>query len=63
MENLQSLVNLKKLHIGRNKINVLEGLPSNIKLEELHIEKQNISDGVSFCFDPRSIVVLKVSFI
>lgn len=62
MENLQPLLNLKKLYIGHNKLNVLEGLANNVKLEELHIEKQKISDGVSFCFDPRTVIALKVSF-
>lgn len=54
IENLHKLVKLKKLYLGNNEISVVEGL-ENLRLEELHIEKQNLRSGDSLCFDPRSI--------
>nr|CAI5841340.1 unnamed protein product [Callosobruchus analis] len=61
IENLQHLVSLKKLFIGHNKISVLEGLNSLEQLEELHIEKQDIPEGSSFCVDPRTVLALSES--
>ncbi|CAH1283935.1 unnamed protein product [Diabrotica balteata] len=57
LENL-NLRNLRKLYIGYNCISVVEGLESLLSLEELHIEKQNLPDGIALCFDPRSIASL-----
>lgn len=61
IENLQHLTKLKKLYIGHNNINVLEGLTGNNQLEELHIEKQILPEGSCFCFDPRSVMTIRVS--
>lgn len=61
MENFQNLVKLKKLYIGRNKICVIEGLEALKNLEELHVEKQSLSDNSSLCLDPRTILSLSVS--
>ncbi|CAH0550074.1 unnamed protein product [Brassicogethes aeneus] len=61
LENLRHLKNLKRLYIGYNKIKVLEGLDDLKCLEELHIEKQQLSPGDCFCFDPRTIYHLAKS--
>lgn len=61
IENLDSLTRLKKLFLGYNEILVVEGLHNLENLEELHIQKQNIEDGDSLCFDPRSILSISVS--
>ncbi|XP_050509653.1 protein phosphatase 1 regulatory subunit 42-like [Diabrotica virgifera virgifera] len=54
LENL-NLRNLRKLYIGYNCISVVEGLENLLSLEELHLEKQNLPDGIALCFDPRTI--------
>ncbi|KAJ8960134.1 hypothetical protein NQ318_003853, partial [Aromia moschata] len=58
MENLTNLRGLKKLFVGKNRISVLEGLESFECLEELHIEKQYLSDSNALCVDPRTIFAL-----
>lgn len=63
IQNLDTLTQLKKLYLGQNEISVVENLQKLINLEELYIEKQNLSNGDSLCFDPRSIDGLAVTSI
>lgn len=52
---------LKKLYLSNNKISVLENLENLKYLEELHIEKQNVNNSDSLCFDPRTMIAIGVS--
>lgn len=61
IENLENLKKLKKLYLGHNIINVVEGLQNLKNLEILHLEKQNLFEGNSLCFDPRSVNAIAVS--
>ncbi|CAG9863965.1 unnamed protein product [Phyllotreta striolata] len=49
---------LRKLYIGHNEISVLENLENLYNLEELHVEHQNLPDGMGICFDPRCTISL-----
>lgn len=61
IENLQNLKKLRKLYLGHNCISVVENLNNMENLEELHIEKQNLPEGTSLCFDPRTLSVISVN--
>lgn len=61
IENLNKLTKLRKLYLGQNEISVIENLDDLVYLEELYVEKQNLSNGDSLCFDPRSINKLAVN--
>lgn len=63
IENLNSLVKLRKLYLGHNEISVVENLDNLHNLEELYIEKQNLINGDALCFDPRTIHGLAVSYL
>lgn len=54
---MNGLRNLKKLYLGNNEIRRLENIDRLIRLEELHIERQKITNGRSldFEFDANSL--------
>lgn len=63
IEGLRSLKKLVKLYLGYNHINVVEGLENLVSLTELHIERQILEKSDSMCFDPRSIIAIRVSIV
>ncbi|PSN40747.1 Protein phosphatase 1 regulatory subunit 42, partial [Blattella germanica] len=60
IENLNGLKKLKKLYLGHNCIAVIEGLDKLCNLQELHIQKQNLPQGETLHFDPRTTKSLAV---
>ncbi|XP_023713262.1 protein phosphatase 1 regulatory subunit 42 isoform X2 [Cryptotermes secundus] len=55
IENLNGLKNLKKLYLGHNCIAVIEGLDKLYNLEELHVQRQQLPQGETLHFDPRTM--------
>lgn len=57
-----SLQNLQTLFLGYNCISVVENLENLTKLRELNIERQDLENGESLCFEPRCLKALGVNY-